>query len=115
MSIAASLSDRSDSDSVEGGVGGCGVGNGGGSAAGSGGSGGGGAHNKDRSTTPLSMGSGQGQTTEERPVVVKKLEPTPTARLDRTHDKVYDATTSVVRAVMILSQGNSLSRIILFI
>lgn len=41
----------------------------------------------------------------ERSVVVKKLEPTPTARLDRTHDKVYDATTSVVRAVMLLSQG----------
>ncbi|EFX88826.1 hypothetical protein DAPPUDRAFT_41466, partial [Daphnia pulex] len=31
--------------------------------------------------------------------------PTPTARLDRTHDKVYDATTSVVRAVVLLSQG----------
>ena len=40
---------------------------------------------------------------------MKKLEPTPTARLDRTHDKVYDATTSVVRAVMILSQGNPTS------
>ncbi|EFX72700.1 hypothetical protein DAPPUDRAFT_326013 [Daphnia pulex] len=41
---------------------------------------------------------------DERAVVVKKLEPTPTARLDRTHDKVYDATTSF-RAVMLLSQG----------
>lgn len=38
-------------------------------------------------------------------MVVKKLEPTPTARLDRTYDKVYDATTSVVRSVMLLSQG----------
>ena len=72
--MAASLSDRSDTDSVEG--------------AGA-----------VRTSTPL-----QG-TSEERVVVVKKLEPTPTARLDRTHDKVYDATTSVVRAVMILSQG----------
>jgi len=80
LSITASLSDRSDSESVEG--------------AGA---------QKDRSSTPLSTGSGQG--TEERPVVVKKLEPTPTARLDRTNDKIYDATTSVVRAVMLLSQG----------
>ncbi|EFX90091.1 hypothetical protein DAPPUDRAFT_39328 [Daphnia pulex] len=54
---------------------------------------------KDRST-PL-----QGNQLDDRSVVVKKLEPTPTARLDRTHDKVYDATTSVVRAVMLLSQG----------
>ncbi|EFX76463.1 hypothetical protein DAPPUDRAFT_7154, partial [Daphnia pulex] len=35
----------------------------------------------------------------------KNLEPKPTARLDRTHDKVYDATKSVVRAVVLLSQG----------
>ena len=34
------------------------------------------------------------------------MEPTPTADLDRTNDKVYDCTTSVVRAVMSLSQGN---------
>ncbi|EFX63368.1 hypothetical protein DAPPUDRAFT_335547, partial [Daphnia pulex] len=54
---------------------------------------------KDRST-PL-----QGNQLDDRSVVVKKLEPTPTARLYRTHDKVYDATTSVVRAVMLLSQG----------
>ena len=59
---------------------------------------------KDRSSTPLSTESGQGHA-EERHVVVKKLEPTPTARLDRSNDKVYDATTSVVRAVMLLSQG----------
>ncbi len=36
---------------------------------------------------------------------VQKLEPTPTANLDRTKDAVYDSTTSVVRAVMGLSQG----------
>lgn len=35
------------------------------------------------------------------------MEPTPTADLDRTNDKVYDCTTSVVRAVMSLSQGES--------
>lgn len=33
------------------------------------------------------------------------MEPTPTADLDRTNDKVYDCTTCVVRAVMSLSQG----------
>jgi focal adhesion kinase 1 len=36
---------------------------------------------------------------------LQKLEPTPTANLDRTSDAVYDSTTSVVRAVMGLSQG----------
>ncbi|KAK4884842.1 hypothetical protein RN001_001113 [Aquatica leii] len=35
----------------------------------------------------------------------KKTEPTPTADLDRTNDKVYDCTTQVVRSVMTLSQG----------
>jgi len=54
---------------------------------------------KDRSSTPVSSGS------DERQFVVKKLEPTPTAPLDRTNDRVYDSTTSVVRAVMALSQG----------
>lgn len=54
---------------------------------------------KDRSSTPVSSGS------EERQFVVKKLEPTPTASLDRSNDRVYDSTTSVVRAVMCLSQG----------
>ncbi|XP_058790088.1 focal adhesion kinase 1 [Phymastichus coffea] len=43
-------------------------------------------------------------------IVVKKMEPTPTADLDRTNDKVYDCTTSVVRAVMALSQGVQQSR-----
>ena len=33
------------------------------------------------------------------------MEPTPTAPLDRGNDRVYDSTTSVVRAVMSLSQG----------
>ena len=33
------------------------------------------------------------------------MEPTPTAVLDRNNDRVYDSTTSVVRAVMALSQG----------
>ncbi|XP_043529652.1 focal adhesion kinase 1 isoform X3 [Frieseomelitta varia] len=41
----------------------------------------------------------------EKVIVVKKMEPTPTADLDRTNDKVYDCTTNVVRAVMSLSQG----------
>ncbi|EFX72640.1 hypothetical protein DAPPUDRAFT_110480 [Daphnia pulex] len=76
LSVAASLSDRSDTDSMDGAN----------------------AYQKYRST-PL-----QGNQLDDRSVVVKKLEPTPTARLDRTHDKVYDATTSF-RAVMLLSQG----------
>ena len=33
------------------------------------------------------------------------LKPTPTAQLNRTNDCVYDSTTSVVRAVMSLSQS----------
>ncbi|EFX80622.1 hypothetical protein DAPPUDRAFT_103017 [Daphnia pulex] len=77
LSVAPSSSDRSDTDSMDGAN----------------------AYQKDRST-PL-----QCNQLDERAVVVKKLEPTPTARLDRTHDKVYDATTSVVRAVILLSQG----------
>ncbi|KAJ9573701.1 hypothetical protein L9F63_008914, partial [Diploptera punctata] len=60
---------------------------------------------RDRSSTPLSNGSA-----EERVIVVKKMEPTPTADLDRTNDKVYDCTTSVVKAVMSLSQGVQQSR-----
>ncbi|EFX74230.1 hypothetical protein DAPPUDRAFT_252045 [Daphnia pulex] len=51
------------------------------------------AYQKDKST-PL-----QGNQLDDQSVVVKKLEPLPTALLDRTHDKVYDATTSV-RAVV---------------
>ncbi|XP_035731447.1 focal adhesion kinase 1-like isoform X1 [Vespa mandarinia] len=53
-----------------------------------------------------SLGSDKGPEKEkEKVIVVKKMEPTPTADLDRTNDKVYDCTTSVVRAVMSLSQG----------
>ncbi|EFX72158.1 hypothetical protein DAPPUDRAFT_326515 [Daphnia pulex] len=70
LSVAASSSDRYDTDSMDGAN----------------------AYQKDRST-PL-----QGNQLDDRSVVVKKLEPTPTARLDQTHEKVYDAT-SVVRAV----------------
>lgn len=33
------------------------------------------------------------------------MKPTPTAQLDRTNDTVYESTTSVVRAVMCLSQS----------
>ncbi|XP_056638119.1 focal adhesion kinase 1 isoform X2 [Diorhabda sublineata] len=35
----------------------------------------------------------------------KELTQNPTANLDRTHDRVYECTTDVVRAVMTLSQG----------
>lgn len=45
------------------------------------------------------------QSDKDRPIVVKKMDPTPTADLDRTHDRVYDCTTNVVKAVMSLSQG----------
>lgn len=41
----------------------------------------------------------------DRPIVVKKMEPTPTADLDRSNDNVYECTTAVVKAVMTLSQG----------
>jgi len=41
------------------------------------------------------------------PYYLQKLEPTPTADLDRTHDKVYECTTLVVKAVMTLSQGDN--------
>uniref|UniRef100_A0A8D8RFP1 non-specific protein-tyrosine kinase n=1 Tax=Cacopsylla melanoneura TaxID=428564 RepID=A0A8D8RFP1_9HEMI len=44
------------------------------------------------------------QTPDERLVVVKKLEPTPTADLDRTNDKVYQCTTTVVKAISDLSK-----------
>ncbi|XP_012286001.1 focal adhesion kinase 1 isoform X2 [Orussus abietinus] len=49
-----------------------------------------------------SLGSDKGS---DKVIILKKMEPTPTADLDRTNDKVYDCTTSVVRAVMTLSQG----------
>ncbi|XP_043473036.1 focal adhesion kinase 1 isoform X5 [Leptopilina heterotoma] len=53
-------------------------------------------------TNTGSLGSDKGS---EKVIIVKKMEPTPTADLDRTNDKVYDCTTCVVRAVMSLSQG----------
>lgn len=49
----------------------------------------------DRSSTP------SGDSDREK----RRIEPTPTADLDRTNDKVYDCTTHVVKAVMTLSQG----------
>lgn len=58
-----------------------------------------------------SCGSGPSSATNslrrshEKIVVVKKMEPTPTADLDRKNDRVYECTKNVVRAVMALSQG----------
>ncbi|XP_046384921.1 focal adhesion kinase 1 [Ischnura elegans] len=114
LSVAMSLSDRSDTDSVD-----------------LGGIPGGAPHamstardhmtsedsGRECSSTPLSNGSPAPPSTsssanaaEERIIIVKKMEPTPTADLDRTNDKVYDCTTSVVKAVMTLSQGVQQSR-----
>ncbi|XP_076672021.1 protein tyrosine kinase 2 Fak isoform X2 [Andrena cerasifolii] len=59
-------------------------------------------NHEQHSANTGSLGSDKGT---EKVIVVKKMEPTPTADLDRTNDKVYDCTTSVVRAVMSLSQG----------
>ncbi|KOX72079.1 Focal adhesion kinase 1 [Melipona quadrifasciata] len=59
-------------------------------------------NHEQHSTNTGSIGSDK---STEKVIVVKKMEPTPTADLDRTNDKVYDCTTSVVRAVMSLSQG----------
>ncbi|XP_050545837.1 focal adhesion kinase 1 isoform X2 [Daktulosphaira vitifoliae] len=57
-------------------------------------------------TSPSSLDrSTKTRTTDERSIVIKKLEPTPTADLDRSNDKVYECTTLVVKAVMTLSQG----------
>lgn len=56
---------------------------------------------QEPSTNTSSLGSEK----SDKVIIVKKLEPTPTADLDRSNDKVYDCTTSVVRAVMLLSQG----------
>ncbi|XP_076239601.1 protein tyrosine kinase 2 Fak isoform X2 [Calliopsis andreniformis] len=59
-------------------------------------------NHEQHSANTSSLGSDK---STEKVIVVKKMEPTPTADLDRTNDKVYDCTTSVVRAVMSLSQG----------
>ncbi|XP_049835463.1 focal adhesion kinase 1 isoform X3 [Schistocerca gregaria] len=69
----------------------------------------------ERSNTPCGSGGSTktGSLHAEEPqrvIVVKKMEPTPTADLDRTNDRVYDCTTSVVRAIMLLSQGVQNSR-----
>uniref|UniRef100_A0A182K8Z9 Focal AT domain-containing protein n=1 Tax=Anopheles christyi TaxID=43041 RepID=A0A182K8Z9_9DIPT len=70
---------------------------------GSGGGGGGGggmikskSSSMERCTTP--------QSGDEK-FAVKKVEPTKTMPLDRTNDMVYNATTSVVKSIMALSQG----------
>ena len=62
---------------------------------------------KDRSSTPNSSGSSSSRATgsDDKSIIVKELKPTPTAKLERSNDRVYEATTSVVRAVMVLSQG----------
>nr|XP_024216561.1 focal adhesion kinase 1 isoform X3 [Halyomorpha halys] len=58
-----------------------------------------------------SCGSGPSSATNslrrshDKIVVVKKMEPTPTADLDRKNDRVYECTKNVVRAVMALSTG----------
>ncbi|XP_046677236.1 focal adhesion kinase 1 isoform X3 [Homalodisca vitripennis] len=57
-----------------------------------------------RSDSLDSRGS-QATGSDDRIIVVKKMEPTPTADLDRSNDRVYDCTTCVVKAVMALSQG----------
>ncbi|XP_037077346.1 focal adhesion kinase 1-like isoform X2 [Pollicipes pollicipes] len=94
LSLATS-SDRSDTESVEGG---------------GGGGGGGGARGVSpchSSTEPATDGSkpSSNSSSTERPIVVKRMEVTPTAELDRSRDRVYDCTTAVVRAVMGLSRG----------
>ncbi|XP_043274761.1 focal adhesion kinase 1 isoform X7 [Venturia canescens] len=58
-------------------------------------------HETTHSANTSSLGSDKGS---DKVIIVKKMEPAPTADLDRTNDKVYDCTTSVVRAVMSLSQ-----------
>ncbi|KAL0277427.1 UNVERIFIED_CONTAM: hypothetical protein PYX00_004716 [Menopon gallinae] len=63
-------------------------------------------HSSLESTTPVP----QDQKEKERPIIVKKMDPTPTADLERDHDQVYDCTTNVVKAVMSLSQGVQASR-----
>ncbi|KAJ8673206.1 hypothetical protein QAD02_004468 [Eretmocerus hayati] len=64
--------------------------------------------NHDGHTT--STGSLGSDKSSDKVIIVKKMEPTPTADLDRTNDRVYECTTSVVRAVMSLSQGVQQSR-----
>ncbi|ODM93769.1 Focal adhesion kinase 1 [Orchesella cincta] len=46
-----------------------------------------------------------GSASDKKQIIIKKLEPTPTADLDRSNDRVYDSTTFVVKAIMELTQG----------
>ncbi|XP_074102045.1 protein tyrosine kinase 2 Fak isoform X2 [Cotesia typhae] len=62
----------------------------------------------DHSANTSSFGSDK---SSDKIIIVKKMEPTPTADLDRSNDKVYDCTTNVVRAVMSLSQGVQQSKV----
>lgn len=94
LSLATS-SDRSDTESVEGGGGGSGGGARGASPCLSG---------AEQTGTDGSKPSSNSSSTE-RPIVVKRMEVTPTAELDRSRDRVYDCTTAVVRSVMSLSRG----------
>uniref|UniRef100_A0A182SW91 Focal adhesion kinase 1 n=1 Tax=Anopheles maculatus TaxID=74869 RepID=A0A182SW91_9DIPT len=71
-------------------------GSGGGSGSGSGGMIKSKSSSMERCTTP--------QSSDEK-FAVKKVEPTKTMPLDRTNDMVYNATTSVVKSIMALSQG----------
>ncbi|XP_023318899.1 focal adhesion kinase 1 isoform X3 [Trichogramma pretiosum] len=74
-------------------------------------------HMPDTTTSHSNTGSlgsdkSQSSSTEHgKIIVVKKMEPTPTADLDRKNDKVYECTTSVVRAIMALSQGVQQARV----
>lgn len=57
------------------------------------------------STESVRSQSPAGTLTRKPATSIVAAEPTPTADLDRTNDKVYECTTQVVRAVMSLSQG----------
>ncbi|KAK0089497.1 hypothetical protein PV325_007060 [Microctonus aethiopoides] len=56
-------------------------------------------------TTSSSFVGSSDKNNDQKTIIVKKMEPTPTADLDRSNDRVYDCTTNVVRAVMALSMG----------
>lgn len=56
---------------------------------------------REGSATPLSNGSSSA--VEEPKIVVKQVEPTPTADLDRSNDKVYESTIHVVKAITALT------------
>ncbi|KAF5297586.1 hypothetical protein FQA39_LY12062 [Lamprigera yunnana] len=62
------------------------------------------AEQTEGTSTPNS-GCDSGDSVDKDKRKGKKIEPTPTADLDRSNDKVYDCTTQVVKAVMTLSQG----------